>query len=280
MMRGQQLLLLVLIFPLMGMAQTVSVLRKEAEQGSVAARLRLAECYALGLDCPQNQDSVLYFLKPLVKSGHPEACFLTGNTLIRRDNQVGEGIRYLQQAADSGQVQAIKVLLEVFSGKDAGSPFAPPALKARKNDAALFRTAQMANLHNEPFLSFYLGMCYLEGRGTGKNDSLALKWLDHSASWSFCSAQLVLGDVWFKGQTRKGYDLLKAREYYQSARDNNRCSIDQKGAGREGEMWVDRCFHLMWNTTWFATGLLEDFRYAFPVPDVKAKDYVKNRYPE
>lgn len=259
---------------------TLHTLRIEANAGSVEARLKLAECFALGLDCPESQDSVHYYLNPLLEQKHPEACFLIGNAYLRTGSQkINEGLKYMEIAAEARYIQAVIVLLEVYSGKDANGPFANAALAAKKNDNALFKTASRAPELKEPVSAFYLGMCYLDGRGTPKNDSLALNCLEYSASWDYCPAQLVLGDFWYFGKSALGHDLNKAREYYAATQGNIKCTIAQQGAGMEGMGWVDRCFRMLWNATWNATCLLWDRRIELPVPDVKKKDFIKNRYP-
>jgi TPR repeat protein len=262
-------------------AQALMELRLMASQGDTLARLKMAECFALGLDCKPSQDSVLFYLRPLLKVKHPEASFLVGNSMVRgvgMSKNIPEGLKYLEWSAQAGMVQAVRVLLEIYSGKDAQGPFADPQLIARKNDVAWFKTASNASGLNDPLISFYLGICYLEGKGTAKNDSLALKWLEHSAGWEYCEAQLVLGDVWFFGRTGKGTDLLRARQYYELARYNAKCSIERKGDGMEGEMWVNRLFNQLWNNIWFTTAYFHDWRIMLPVPEVKPKDYQKKRY--
>ncbi len=259
---------------------SLGTLRAEANSGSIEARLKLAECFALGLDCPENQDSLLYYLKPLLKISNPDACFLVGNTYLRSGTRtISDGLRYLEMAAEKGMVQAVLVLLEVYSGKDAKGPFANSALAAKKNDPSLFRIASKASTLKEPVSAFYLGMCYLEGRGTLPNDSLALHWLSYSATWGYCPAQLVMGDIWFRAKTAQGYNLTKALDYYSAAKENYKCTIEQKGGGIEGEAWVERCFSMLWNSTWEATCLLWDHRIELLVPEVKEKDFQKNRFP-
>lgn len=265
---------------LSGQNSSVQQLRREANTGNTEARLKMAECFALGMDCPENQDSTLYYLKPLLEINNPDACFLVGNTYLRSGTKtISEGLRYLEIAAGKKMLQAVLVLLEVYSGKDAKGPFANPTLAARKNDQNLFRIASKASELKEPVSAFYLGMCYLEGRGIMRNDSLALHWLSYSAAWEYCPAQLVMGDIWFRSKTGRGYNLTKALEYYSAAKNNSRCSIEQKGSGIEGEAWVERCFSLLWNTTWDATCLLWDHRIELIVPEVKEKDYQKSRFP-
>ena len=88
-----------------------------------------------------------------------------------------------------------------------------------------------------------------------------------------------MGDIWFRAKTSKGYDLLKARKHYSAAKENYKCTINQKGSGVEGEAWVERCYKLLWNATWNATCLLWDHRIELTVPEVKEKDFQKNRYP-
>lgn len=259
---------------------TLHSLRKEVREGNIEARLKLAECFALGLDCPESQDSVQFYLKPLLDQKHPEACFLIGNAYLRTGSQkINEGLKYLEIAADARYIQAVIVLLEVYSGKDASGPFANATLAAKKNDVFLFKTASRAPELKEPVSAFYLGMCYLEGRGTSRNDSLALKWLEYSASWDFCPARLVLGDFWYFGKSSRGHDLMKAREYYASTQGSIKCTLTQQGAGIEGMGWIDRSFSMLWNATWSATCLLWDWRIELPVPEVKKKDFIKNRYP-
>lgn len=262
-------------------AQNISQLKKQAESGNDTARLKLAEIFALGLDVPANQDSVVHYLRPLLKKEHPEACFLMGNSKLRGfgvSKNIPEGLKYLEIAAKHKSVQAVHVLMEVYSGRDASGPFTDPVLLAQKNNTSFFRIASMAPLLHEPVSAYNLGVCYLKGLGTTKNDSLALKWLEYAAGWEYCRAQLVLGDIWFFNSVNRGYDLDKAYTWYSKANQNTKCSLEDKGNGLEGMIWVDRMFHMLWNQTLGISGMFREWRIELPVPEVKEKDFVRKRW--
>ena len=61
----------------------IQALRNRADTGNIEAALRLAEIYALGIDAPENIDSVVWFLRPHAEKAHPEACFIVGNLYLR-----------------------------------------------------------------------------------------------------------------------------------------------------------------------------------------------------
>jgi uncharacterized protein len=271
----------IFITRLFGQQVNIPELKASANAGDVSAALKLAEVYSLGIDAPERPDSVLFFLKPYIAQGHAEACFILGNLYLRGvgiKKDIGKGMSLLDSAARKSNIQAIRVLLDVYSGSDVDGPFSDPALVAQKNNTALFRLAKTSVELNDPYALWHLGMCYLEAKGTPRNDTLALQYLEASAAWSHANAQLILGDVYFFGNTFKGYDLLLAYQWYQALHQNSKASLVQKANGLEGMMWVDRSFHLIRNQILAATWMWTDWRIEFPVPEVKKKDFERKRY--
>lgn len=265
----------------LGQQLNIPQLSASASSGDVTAALKLAEIYALGIDAPERPDSVIFFLKPYVTKGNAEACFLLGNMYVRGigvKKDIGKGISLLDSAARKSNIQAIRVLLDIYSGSDIDGPFTDPALVAKKNNNTLFRLAKAAADLNDPYALWHLGMCYLDAMGTSRNDTLALQYLEASAAWNHANAQLILGDVYFFGKTYKGFDLLLAHQWYQALHQNSKASLVQKANGLEGMMWVDRSFHLVRNQILAATWMWIDWRIELPVPEVKKKDFERKRY--
>jgi TPR repeat protein len=259
----------------------IQALRNRADTGNIEAALKLAEIYALGIDAPENIDSVVWFLRPHAEKAHPEACFILGNLYLRGtgiSKNITKGIGLLEKSATNGSIQAVRVLLDVYSGQDDDGPFTDPGLKAKVSNASVFRVAVMAKDWNDPYALCQLGRCYLDGIGTAINDTLALYYLEASAAWGHGIAQLVLGDVYFFAKTYKGYDALLAHKWYQLAHQNTKLSLDQRALGLEGMMWVERSFHAIRNQIIDATWMWSDWRIEFPVPDVKEKDFKRKRY--
>jgi len=273
----------IVLIPLWVQAQVndIQAMRKAAEAGDTLSMLKLSEVYALGIETKAQPDSVLYFLKPLAVAGHSEACFLLGNMYLRGsgvNKNIAEGIRLLEYSASRHNLQACRVLCEVYSGKDINTPFADPALVAQKNDKKLFRIASLAEKIEDPVLAWYLGICYLDGFGTPKQDSLALYWLMYSEKWNYGKAQLVLGDINFFNRMNTGYDILLAEKYYKKLQENVTASLEDRGMGLEGIMWVRRSFNILHNQIINTTFLWGDWQFELPVPKVKKKDFERKRY--
>ena len=68
----------------------------------------------------------------------------------------------------------------------------------------------------DPSAQMFLGLCYQEGNGVEKNDSLAVYWFEKSARKGLSEAQVMLGNCYRYGKGVEK-DSTKAFELYEQA---------------------------------------------------------------
>ncbi len=82
-----------------------------------------------------------------------------------------------------------------------------------------FEAHKLAALEDDPLAQYALGLDYLIGRGTTKNESASSSWLIKSADQGNVSAQKVLAIMYSSG-TGTEKDLLQSLSYWILIRDN------------------------------------------------------------
>ena len=256
---------------------------KSARAGDTSAILKVAEAYLLGIEGPFRPDSAGIWLKPLAeKAAHPEAAYLYGNLLLRGAPRVSRdipaGIRLLEKSAQQGNISAIQVLSDVYRGKDLNPAFPDPVLASSKNYVALFKTVNRGAELNDAQSACWLGVCYAEGWGTTRNDSLAIRYIASSARRQFPLGQMLLADAYLRGNYRCTPDLDSARWYYTRLQQNPKATLEEQSAGLEGNLLCDRVYNQVWNTIWYTTGFWEDWLYELQVWKVRKEDRIVKRY--
>ena len=91
--------------------------KKAALQGDQLSQFALAEMHLEGKGVAPNAETAVYWLRKAAGNGLPDACFLLGNLLLSKKNQVAlkEGIRWLEVAAESGMAKANLFLGDLFA---------------------------------------------------------------------------------------------------------------------------------------------------------------------
>ena len=80
----------------------------------------------------------------------------------------------------------------------------------RKDYCQAFKWFKKAAMDEHVFAQYYLGLCYLYGRGTEQNDSSAWKWISRSADYFYDKAQ-VLAAQCVIDKVKKTTELNRAR---------------------------------------------------------------------
>lgn len=68
----------------------------------------------------------------------------------------------------------------------------------------------------DPTAQMFLALCYQQGKGVEKNDSLAVYWLERSSRQGLSESQVLLGHCYREGRGVKA-DSTKAFELYENA---------------------------------------------------------------
>lgn len=180
-----------------------------------AAALTPDEHVTLGIECHENgslQESA-YHLRHAANAGHP-----TGMLLYALSLRHGWGMKANPQEA----IIWLKRVIQTVGGDPADSEMGAGALAGDFFEKE-GRKAQYA-------LSVYeLGMCHLNGWGTGVDKAYALKCFEMAGKWGDADALSEAGYCYAQGIGTKK-DMKKSAKYYRMA--------EAKGINMVGNSWI------------------------------------------
>lgn len=156
-----------------------------------------------------------YHLRLAARAGHPTGMLLYALACRHgwgmRPNQT-EGVQWLKKAVDSSSLE----MLEISEGN-------APASSGTNVQQSKSRKAQFA-------LAIYeLGMSYMNGWGTSKDKSLAVRCFEVAGNWGDCDALAEAAFCYAQGIGCKK-DLKKAAALYRRAAD--------AGMSMAGNSWI------------------------------------------
>ncbi len=249
-------------------APDIKTLRRLAEKGNKEALLKLHEYYLL---TKKNPDSVRYWVKKAAELKIPEGLYWLGIGYFRGlegfPKRIKTGLKLLHTAADSGSSLAALRLMEIY-GDTSSSPFIDPAYKRLRNNTKAVRYAKIAAENGHTEAMYFLANAYHKGKGTPKNDSLAIFWMKKLAeNYNHAQAQLDLGDWFFYGKTKYGVNNEEAKKYYRMVADNRWAPPELKAGGRVGLYYIkimpDIAMYLIYTPfyLWLPKGLFFDVNW-------------------
>lgn len=230
---------------------TLDSLKQAARAGSVPAMLLLSEHYHLGTGgTPQQMDSSTHYARIAAGRGNDVGQYLYGAALLRAQGaprDLKKGLLLLNQAADQQNILALRMLTDVYADTlqsifvDA-TDRVPPNLKQAL--AYANRGAALSDWQG----TLFVGKAHRFGKGTPRNDSLALYHLHVAATtYNNVEAQLLLGDFFLYGTDRYGIDLGRAQAYYEMAVAHRYAEIEDVTAGRVGLHYVAQMPRQLYN---------------------------------
>ncbi len=272
-------ILLLFLWIFCGEVYGQDLLKERAWKGDTAAAMQLCENYMLGLNgYPENLDSSKIFLFLAAEKKHPDALYLAGVGYYRGlmfPKDIKKGLALLNESAEKGNLQAYQVLFDIYANPDTSIFLDKKDFVPRDSSKAVQYAQKAANL-GLSWAMYELGYAYFQGSGIKKNDSLAIYWMDQAAQKMLAKAQLSLGDWFFKGITKYGPDLLKARQYYAMAENNPFADIEEATWGLVGvhnTYQVYKEFFNFYAFVWYVF-TLEDIRIPW---DGNSQKFMLNR---
>lgn len=155
-----------------------------------------------------HQDKALARLKTLAEGGSPVARRALGQALVARGTQVQEGLDWLRQAADGGDVEADFQLGKFYQS---GSPGAPSdAAQALRHFTAAAHAGHIG-------AAYYLGIAWRNGYGMRADAGEAARWFQVSAAGGVPAAQFMLANAYREGDGVARNDAEAVRLYAEAA---------------------------------------------------------------
>jgi uncharacterized protein len=178
------------------------------------------------------QDAALARLKALADGGSPLARRALGLALIARGTQVQDGLGYLQQAADGGDVEAGFQLGKLYRS---GAPGVPPdAVQALRHFTGAARAGHAG-------AAYYLGIAWRNGYGVAPDAGEAVRWFRASAQGGVAAARFMLANAYREGNGVAPNDAEAVRLYTEAAEQEHPEAIQTLAmAYMNGELGLPR----------------------------------------
>lgn len=226
------------LLAIFSLGQNIPELIKKARKNDTDAMLKLHEYYTL----KNNPDSAKIWATKLAKLKNPQGLYFVGIGYFRGlggyKKNIKLGLKYLTEAADSGNTLAYLRLMEIY-GDTSKSIFIDPAYKRLRNPAKAFKYAQKAAKAGYREAIRFVANAYFTGKGTEKNDSLAIEYMKKLAeNYNDALAQVTLGDWFFYAKTKYKIDNELAKKYYKMAAQNSYADPELQARGRIGLFYI------------------------------------------
>ena len=186
------------------------------DQGFIISGIWLAGLYLNGTDIDKNIDKAFDIYKIGCEKGIPVAlnqmAWMMWNEIISKENYNKNYFELWKEAAIKGYDVAEFSTGYLYYNGD--------GIKQDYYEAVNW--FQKASNHDYNMSFYYLGLCYLEGKGVSeKNVDKAIELFEESGKLGYIDAYLKLGDLYFKDINRISdkFDFEKATKWYNIAAD-------------------------------------------------------------
>ncbi len=174
---------------------TIATLTRQAEEGDLYAKWRLAEAYARGLGTRPDLKRAYHLFLSVAQHHNPA----DQNTTLT-----------------SVTVEAMMAVADYLrkGNKAAGIPLRPQRA---------FRIYQyVAMLYSHPRAQFVLGQMYLKGEGVRRDVRRGMRWLNLAARKSYAAAQAALGEYYLRQHKNGKSDRSRGLAWLLLAKQNAR----------------------------------------------------------
>lgn len=210
-----------------------------ANADDTEAQLELSEAFRFGQGVTQSDDSANHYLNVVAAKGDPDAQFLVGTIFIQSAfdaKSYSKGLNLLKKAAEQGHPEANLRLFVIFSERNTGTESDKyySLVKA-------YSYGDAARQSDLPKALVYCAEARLTGRGTQRNDSLGVAYMQRAAdSLNFFPARNRMGDLYWQGVVTGQQEPLIALDYYQSVKQSRTSNVEQRAAAEIGIHQVDQ----------------------------------------
>lgn len=182
----------------------LKILKPLAERGNDNAQLLLAAYY---LEEIKDKATGYAWLEKSAQT-HTKSKNIYGAILIKEGNP-DKGISLITEAADSGDTEAIELLINLYNGSTFDGKYKNPA-KAYKYG---YKLASKGDKNAQHFIA----CCLFSGTGTEKNEAEAVHWFTSAAQQGHKDAQRLLGAILITGCNGQAKDIEAAKRWLNMA---------------------------------------------------------------
>ncbi|MEM6270059.1 MAG: tetratricopeptide repeat protein [Bacteroidota bacterium] len=233
--------------------EALRILRLAAALGHAEAILELSEAFRFGMGVEKSDDSADHYLNQVAELGDPDGQFLVGTRYLQdafSARNYPRGLNLLKKAAEQGHTQANWRLCEVFAERGTGTQ--------SDNYYSLIKAYSFAEKAAEddlPEALLYCARARLQGQGTPRNDSLAIRYVTRAAdSLVYLPAYLQLGELYWDATMTGEKDPLQAMRCFRLVKEHRRANAEQRGTAELGIHQIDQYVKHLQNTMLQAGG--------------------------
>lgn len=177
-----------------------------AEKGNQLAQLILATYYIEG----EKDYQKAYKWLELSAEKSTQSQILLGALLIRED-RIDEGVKWLDKAANSGDMTAIETLVNIFNNGNGIKG------KSYVNPQRAYQYACMGAAKGDKEFQHFVACCCSAGHGVKADAEQAAHWFMLAAIQGKVESQRMLGAMYVKGFANKSPNLAEARKWLKMA---------------------------------------------------------------
>lgn len=182
----------------------LNILKPLAERGNDNAQLLLATYY---LEVIKDKEAGYTWLEKSAKT-HTKSKNIYGVILIKEGNP-DKGISLITEAADSGDTEAIELLINLYNGSTFYGKY--------KNPAKAYKYGYILASKGDKNAQHFIACCLLSGTGTEKNEAEAVHWFTTAAQQGHKDAQRLLGAILITGCNGQSKDIEAAKRWLNMA---------------------------------------------------------------
>ena len=178
--------------------------------GSSLSRIKLGVLMLKGEKeiVSENDSEVFGWVREEAAKNNSEAQYVLGHLYLRGNGCSKDtllALAYFEKSANNNNEEAMYTLVHNFYLPDYGSKF-------KDHSKAFLYINKLAN-NGDAYSQYDLGVCYAMGRGTEKNEGLALQWYEKAANGGCPDALSELGNMYYEGRNVQKNNQ-KALSYY------------------------------------------------------------------
>lgn len=182
----------------------IKILTPLADRGNSYAQLLLAAYYLEEL----NDKEKGYSLLEKSSQDNVKSKVVYGTLLIREGN-FDKGVTLITEAADSGNTEAIELLINIYNGSLFDGKY--------KNAAKAYKYGYTLASRGDRNAQHFIACCLLSGTGIEKNEAEAVHWFTSAAQQGHKDAQRMLGAIFITGCNGCAKDIEAAKRWLNMA---------------------------------------------------------------
>lgn len=182
----------------------IKILKPLAERGNDNAQLLLAAYY---LEQLKDKEKGYLWLEKSSQT-NVKSKIVYGTVLIREGNS-DKGISLITEAADSGNTEAIELLINLYNGSFFEGKY--------KDPAKAYQYGQVLASRGDKNAQYFTACCLFSGTGTEKNEAEAVHWFTSAAQQGHKDAQRLLGAILINGCNGQAKDIEAAKRWLNMA---------------------------------------------------------------